>query len=67
MHGRLISYPYTLLKLIMDKARALCTHTNALTDTMHAVSKGFAWHVIRHLLNVTTCACVYLLVVKREE
>lgn len=34
---------------------------------MHAVSKGFAWHVIRHLLNVTTCACVYLLVAKREE
>lgn len=45
----------------MDKARALCMHTNAQTDTMHAVSKGFAWHVIRHLLNVTTCACIYLL------
>lgn len=51
----------------MDKVCALCTHTNTQTDTMHAVSKGFAWHVIRHLLNVTTCACVYLLIAKREE
>lgn len=57
VHGRLISYSNTLWKLIMDKLCALCTHTNAV----HAVSKEFARHIIRRLLNV------YLPVAEREE
>lgn len=67
MLGRLISYPNTFWKLIMDDALALCTCTNAQMDRVHAVSEGFAWHVIRHMLNAATCACVYLQVAKREE
>lgn len=53
----------------MDKAHILCTHTHTHIPNVHtssAVSKGFAWHVIRHLLHVTSCTRAYLAVEKAK-